>query len=308
MEQSMMITDIFKEEARTFSFEFFPPKNEISAVEMGINLGQLKKLDPSFVSVTYGAGGSTQERTFKLVDFIQNKLKITTMAHYTCVNASKKKVEKDFDDLYSINIENLMLLRGDTPQGKDNFEPSSEEFCYGSDLVAFAKSRNRFSIGAGAYPEKHIECQSLEKDIENLKKKVDAGADFLVTQMFFDNRYYFDFLEKTLKAGIKCRIIPGIMPLTNYENIKRFAENVGAKIPEHVHKQFAPYLNDSDKVYEIAVDVATKQAKDLLEKGAPGLHIYTLNKSRAAVEIYESLSNNFKDIKHRYESSFSPHV
>lgn len=304
----MKITDIFKEEARTFSFEFFPPKDEISAVEMGINLGQLKKLDPSFVSVTYGAGGNTQERTFKLVDFIQNTLKMTTMAHYTCVNASKDKVQQDLDELYGINIENLMLLRGDPPQGQDNFVPSSEDFRYGSDLVAFASKQNRFCIGAGAYPEKHIEANSMEEDIQNLKKKVEAGAEFLVTQMFFDNDYYFNFLKKAWNAGIRCRIIPGIIPITNYKQIKKFADMTGANIPQHIIDKMEPHQDNMDKIYEIGVDLAKEQARDLLSKGAPGLHLYTLNKSRAAVEIYEALSRDFPDIKHRYEGSFTPHI
>jgi methylenetetrahydrofolate reductase (NADPH) len=304
----MKITDIFKDEERTFSFEFFPPKDEISAVEMGINLGHLKKLNPSFVSVTYGAGGTTQERTFKLVDFIQNKLEITTMAHYTCVNASEEKVKKDLDELYKINIENLMLLRGDPPKGATNFIPSDEHFRYGSDLVAFAAKQNRFCIGAGAYPEKHVEASNMAQDIDNLKKKVNAGAEFLITQMFFDNNYYYEFIERAQKAGISCRIIPGLIPINNFKQIKKFADLSGAKIPGEIVKKLQPYQNDPGKVSEIGVEIAINQAKDLLAKGAPGLHIYTLNKSRAAAQIYESLSNDFGDIKHRYENSFTPHI
>jgi len=186
----MKITDIFKSHSRTYSFEFFPPKDEISAVDFGINVGQLLKLNPSFVSVTYGAGGSTQERTFALVDFLQNKIGLNTMAHYTCVNASKAKVEADLAYLKGIGIDNLMLLRGDPPKGEGQFIPHPEGFLFASELIAFAKSKQDICAGGATYVEKHPEAQNIDKDLQNLKLKVDAGADFLLTQLFFDNTKY----------------------------------------------------------------------------------------------------------------------
>ena len=211
----MKITDIFKQQPRTFSFEFFPPKDEISAVDFGINVGQLMKLNPSFVSVTYGAGGSSQERTFALVGYLQQKIGLQTMAHYTCVGASKEKIIADIQFLQTMGIENLMLLRGDPPKDAVAFEPHPGGFAYAGDMVAFIRAAGfDFCIGGGAYPEKHRESASMAEDIAHLKKKIDAGASFLLTQLFFDNAGYFRFVEQCRTAGIDCRIIPGILPKT----------------------------------------------------------------------------------------------
>lgn len=285
----MKITDIFKTQERTYSFEFFPPKDEISAVDFGINIGQLMRLTPSFVTVTYGAGGSTHERTFALVDFLQNKIGINTMAHYTCVDASRDKVAADLDHLIKIGIDNLMLLRGDPPKGQGAFVPHPEGFAYGSELIAFAKSRYDFCAGGGAYPERHPEAVSLDADLQNLKRKVDAGVDFLITQLFFVNESYFNFVRKAREIGINCRIVPGIIPITSFGQIKRFGQMSGSLIPEELVRQMEAYQNDPEKIYQIGMDYAIRQCRDLLVMGAPGIHFYTLNKSRATVEIFETL-------------------
>jgi methylenetetrahydrofolate reductase (NADPH) len=285
----MKITDIFKAHSRTYSFEFFPPKDEISAVDFGINVGQLLKLNPSFVSVTYGAGGSTQERTFALVDYIQNRIGLNTMAHYTCVNASRVKVEADITYLKNLGIDNLMLLRGDPPKGEGKFVAHPEGFGYASELISFVKNKFDICAGGATYVEKHPEAQNLNDDIQNLKKKVDAGADFLLTQLFFDNSKYFEFIRTTENAGIHCRIIPGIIPITAYNQIKRFTQMSGANIPEAIIDKMNSYQNNPDKIYQIGMDFAIQQCRDLLIMGAPGLHFYTLNKSRATIEIFETL-------------------
>ncbi|HEX3008303.1 MAG TPA: methylenetetrahydrofolate reductase [NAD(P)H] [Bacteroidales bacterium] len=285
----MKITELFKTQQRTYSFEFFPPKDEISAVDFGINVGQLAKLNPSFITVTYGAGGSNQERTFALVDFLQNKIGLNTMAHYTCVNAPKSKIEEDLKTLSDLKIHNVMLLRGDPPKGQGTFVAHSEGFAYASDLVAFTKQRFDFCIGSAAYPEKHPEAASLDTDILHLKKKVDAGADFLVTQLFFRNDQYFEFRNKAKKAGICCRIIPGIIPLTAYQQIKRFTQMSGGLLPDSLLESMESYKDNPAKIYQIGMDYAIQQCRDLLIMGAPGIHFYTLNKSRATVEIFETL-------------------
>ena len=285
----MKISDIFKTQPRTFSFEFFPPKDEIAAVDFGINVGQLLRLSPSFVSVTYGAGGSTQERTFALVDYLQNKIGLTTMAHYTCVNASKSKIMDDMKTLQSLNIENAMLLRGDPPKGQENFTAHPEGFAYGSDLVKFVKGNFDFCMGGGAYPEKHPEAANQTTDLQNLKRKVDAGVDFLLTQMFFINEHYFNFVKEAHNIGVNCRIIPGIIPITSYGQIKRFGSMSGGTIPQGLIDQMEPYKDNADKIYQIGMDYAINQCRDLLMMGAPGLHFYTLNKSRATIEIFEAL-------------------
>ena len=293
----MKITDIFQKQIRTFSFEFFPPKDEISAVDFGINVGRLIKMNPDFVSVTYGAGGSTQERTFTLVDYLQNKIGLTTVAHYTCVDASKQKVQKDLEYLSSINIENLMLLRGDPPKESVKFVTHPNGFSYAFELVQFAKTIACFAIGGGCYPEKHPEAENSETDIQNLKKKIDAGADYLLTQLFFNNTHYFNFIDKLRGLNINNRVIPGIIPLTNYNQIQRFTRMSGTVVPLELLELVEKYKNSSSKIYQIGIDYAIAQCDELLAKGAPGIHFYTLNKSRAAIEIFETIKQRGWGVK-----------
>jgi methylenetetrahydrofolate reductase (NADPH) len=287
----MKLTDIFRESVKTYSFEFYPPRDEISAVDFGINVGQLMRLSPSFVSVTYGAGGSNQNRTFELVDYLKNKVGINTVAHYTCVNTSRDRALKDLSELRSRGLQNFMLLRGD-PQ-KDSggaYIPAKDGFGHASELVAFA--REHFAdccIVAGCYPEVHPEAPHAFADIRHLKEKVDAGCDFLVTQFFFDNAHYFDFVRRAREEGISCRIIPGIIPLTHYSQLERFVKLSNTSIPSFFAEQLEVYKNDPKSVYKAGMDFAIKQCRDLLMMGAPGLHFYTLNKSRATVEIYQTL-------------------
>ena len=285
----MKIIDIFLSQEKTFSFEFFPPKDEISAVDFGINVGRLMKLSPSFVTVTYGAGGSNQERTFALVEFLQNTIGLTTVAHYTCVNATKERVKKDLDYLNERGIQNLMLLRGDPPSGQDKFVPIVGGFRYASDLIAFVDEHYDFCKAGAAYVDKHPEAPSLKDDIHNLKEKVTAGADFLITQLFFQNEHYFNFVKLAKKAGINCRIIPGIIPITSYKQIERFTNMSAASIPKGLITKLEANKDDPEKTYQIGVEFTINQCRELLRRGAPGLHFYTLNKSRAAVEIFESL-------------------
>ncbi|MBN1414767.1 MAG: methylenetetrahydrofolate reductase [NAD(P)H] [Bacteroidales bacterium] len=285
----MKITDLFTRKKRTFSFEFFPPRDEISAVDFGINVGQLMKLDPSFVSVTYGAGGSTQERTFALVNYLHNKIGLTTMAHYTCVNATHDKVTADINQLRNNGIENLMLLRGDPPVGSNVFFNRDTSFQHASDLISVAKTIYPFSVGAAAYVEKHPEASSLKEDIQNLYIKYKAGTDFLVTQLFFNNEAYFNYVTMAREAGITCRIIPGIIPITSSKQIQKFMEMTGAQVPETLADKIKANANKPDKIYQIGLDFAIEQCIQLLEWGAPGIHFYTLNKSRATIEIYETL-------------------
>ncbi len=285
----MKITDIFTASEHTFSFEFYPPKDEISAVDFGINVGQLLKLDPSFVSVTYGAGGSSQERTFTLVDYLQNKIGLNTMAHYTCVGSSKEKIAGDMEYLHQIGIENVMLLRGDPPKGSEIFLAPVNGFRYASDLISFVRNLFAFSIGAAANPEMHPEAPDMETYLKNLKVKYEAGTNFLITQLFFNNEAYFRFVENARRTGITCRIIPGIIPITGYKQIQRFVDMTATSFPPELLEKLETYRDDADRIYQIGVDHAIRQCIDLLKQGAPGIHFYTLNKSRAAVEVFESL-------------------
>jgi methylenetetrahydrofolate reductase (NADPH) len=291
----MKITDIFSVSERTFSFEFYPPKDEISAVDFGIHVGQLLKLNPSFVSVTYGAGGSTQERTFNLVDYLFNRIGLNTMAHYTCVGSSRDKVISDMKYLEQIGIDNVMLLRGDPPKGSEKFMANKNGFSYANELIQFVKLLDcTFSIGAAANPEKHPEAPDMEDYLAKLKGKCDAGANFLITQLFFDNNAYYHFVEKARKIGITCRIIPGIIPLTSYKQIKRFVDMASTSFPQDLLKKMEVYSHDEEKSYQVGVNHSIKQCIDLLEHGAPGIHFYTLNKSRAAVDVFESLPRTMR--------------
>lgn len=247
------------------------------------------KLSPSFISVTYGAGGSTQDASFNLIDYINNKIGLVTMAHYTCVNATKEKVAQDLEYFKEINIENLILLRGDPPKGEKTFNNHGGDFNYASDLIEFVAEQKQFCIAAAGYPEAHPESPSLDEDIKKLKYKVDKGAHFIVTQLFFDNKYYFDFVSRAKKAGINVPIVPGIMPITNFKQIKKFTQMCGSKIPQELIDKLEPHQDDLTKTYEIGVEYSIDQCRELLAKGAPGLHFYTLNKSRATVDIYSSI-------------------
>lgn len=293
----MKISEVFKKQRKTFSFEFFPSKDYTSTMALGINIGQLIRLEPSFISVTYGAGGSTQSMSFDLLDYLQNKVGFTSMAHYTCVNTKKDTIVEHLNWLYEHNIKNLMLLRGDPPKGQERYIYDNEDgFNHANDLVKYVNTEDRFSIGVAGYPEKHPEAANIDEDIAYLKMKVDSGADFVVTQMFFDNNYYFEYVKKVRLAGINCRIIPGIMPITNYKQIKRFAEISGSDIPQRLVEAFEPYQDDVDKMYQIGIDIAVLQCRQLLEGGADGLHFYTLNKSNATIDIYESIPFDLKDL------------
>ena len=276
---------------RTFSFEFFPPKDEIAAVDFGINIGRLLRLSPSFVTVTYGAGGSSRERTFALVEYLQNKVGLKTMAHYTCVESSREKVKADLATLHAMGINRLMLLRGDPQKDTGRFMPPKDGFAYASEIIAFTRALygSAFSIGGGAYPEKHPEAASEEEDIQNLKKKVDAGCDFLITQFFFDNSRYFDFITRARAAGITCPIIPGILPITHYNQLARFVRISGAHLPDELLRELEAHKEFPQRIAQIGRDYAIAQCRDLLVTGAPGIHFYTLNKSRATVEIFERL-------------------
>ena len=285
----MKISDLFLSQDKTFSFEFFPPHDEISAVDFGINVGRLMKLSPSFVTVTYGAGGSTQERTFALVNYLQNKIGLTTAAHYTCVNATRERIKNDLDTLVKNGIQNLMILRGDPPKGQSRFIPNTDGFRYASELIEYVDRHYDFCKAGAAYVEKHPEALSIEEDILNLKTKVNAGADFLITQLFFINKHYFNFIKRVRKEGITCRIIPGIIPITSYHQIERFTKMTEAKIPVDLSYEIEAHKKNPEKMYETGVAYTIKQCRELLAKGAPGIHFYTLNKSRAAVEIFESL-------------------
>ncbi len=284
------ISDRLNKKQPLFSFEFFPPKNSEGEAQLMRTIEELKSLEPDFVSVTYGAGGSTREKTREWVRSIQEQYAVPAMAHLTCVGSGRAEIQGILEDLYSDGIRNIMALRGDPPKGQTSFEPVPDGFRYANELIAFIRSTGLdFCLGAAAYPEVHGEAPSAEEDLQNLKRKVDAGVDFLVTQLFFDNSKYFSFVEKARAAGIGVPIIPGIMPITAFRQIERFTAMAGCHIPDSLVKGLDELQNDTAALLEFSLAFTQKQCEELIAGGAPGIHFYTLNQSRASAMILERL-------------------
>jgi methylenetetrahydrofolate reductase (NADPH) len=283
------ITDRLRARAPFFSFEFFPPQTDAGIASLFATLAALKPLDPAFVSITYGAGGSTRKRTVEFAQRIKHELGIEVLAHMTCSGASVDELRAVFKELEAGGIENVLALRGDPPKGSDTFVAHDDGFRYASDLVAMLEREFDFCIGAAAYPEKHPEATSLHADLDALERKVNAGARFLITQLFFDNRLYFDFVARVRARGITVPILPGIMPITNYDQIDRFTKSCGATIPAGLRSELEARRNEPEAVAELGVAYATLQCVELLDGGAPGIHFYTLNKSPATRAVVSAL-------------------
>jgi methylenetetrahydrofolate reductase (NADPH) len=275
-----------------FSFEFFPPRTDDGVRALFDTVEALRPLGPAYVSVTYGAGGSSRQRTLELVKRLKRESEVEAMAHVTCVGASRDELAALLDELAAAGIQNVLALRGDPPRGERTFVPHRDGFAHASDLVAFVRSRPerwRFCVGAAAYPEGHVETRDLGQDLRNLKTKVDAGADFLVTQLFFDNPRYFGFVDRARAAGIEVPIVPGIMPFTNVEQVERFTAMCGASIPPPLRAAMEVRREDPESARELGVAYASLQCADLLRRGAPGVHFYTLNRSTSTRAILAAL-------------------
>lgn len=289
----MRISSFYQTGRPAISFEFFPPKTPEGEQKLYASAAELKELKPSFVSVTYGAMGNTQANTLRVVTEIQNRIGIETAAHLTCVAHSRGEIAGILGKLAEAHIENIVALRGDPPQGETEFRPAPDGFRYASELVSFIRSHRvygqAFDLVVAGYPEGHPECRDLEKDLEHLKIKVDSGADAINTQLFFDNRDYFQFVERARKAGIKIPIVPGIMPVTYGPQIEKFSRMCGAKIPREIREAIEKFGDDQTSILRFGIDYAIRQCRGLLAEGAPGLHFYTLNQSRATREIYTHL-------------------
>ena len=285
----MKITDIFKSKKQTFSFEFFPPKTEKGMSNLLKTIGELKKFHPDYVSITYGAMGSTQEKTISIADQIQNKIGLTAMSHLTCVGASAEQIGEILDTLQNLGIKNIMALRGDPPQGEDKFVYTPGGYNHATNLIQSIKGNGNFCIGAAGYPEGHVEARDLGSDLKYLKMKMDMGAEFIVTQLFLDNSYFYRFRDRAQDKGINLRLIPGVMPVTNWHQITKFSDMCGCTIPINLKEKLFPVRDDKEEISRIGIEYAINQCRDLLKNGAPGLHFYTLNKSKATRQIFEAL-------------------
>ena len=285
----MRIDNLIASRRPCISFEFFPPKTREGVEKLYETVAKLKEHDPAFVSVTYGAGGSTRDRTIEITKRIKNELGIEAMAHFTCVGATRDELHEVLDEMREAQFENVLALRGDPPQGEQKFTQTPGGLAYASDLAALISQSYDFCVGGACFPEGHLESPDLETDMYVLHKKIAAGARFLITQLFFDNGLYFDFVARARADGINVPIVPGIMPITNYEQIKRFTSMCGASIPESLMAELDLRAGDPEAIAELGVAYATLQCHDLLARGAPGIHFYTLNRSPATSAVVSAL-------------------
>lgn len=285
----MRICDCFGKGEPVFSFEFFPPKTEEGLRNLYRTVEELAELKPSFVSVTYGAGGSTRELTVELTERIKKEIGVEAMAHLTCVGHSSAELASILDRLKEAGIENVLALRGDPPKGETQFVRAADGFGYAQELVRFIRSGWDFCLSGGAYPEVHPDTSDADRDLLHLKQKVDAGTDFLVSQLFFEPETYFRFVERARAAGIEVPIVPGIMPVTNVAQLERFTQMCGARIPQALRDRLERVRDDEQAVIATGIEWATDQCRALLAGGAPGIHFYTLNRSLSSRMVYLNL-------------------
>lgn len=284
----MKIGDIIQARGSSLSFEFFPPKDAAAEARLFQTITNLKGYEPTFVSVTYGAGGGTLRNTRKVIMRIKGETSLTPMPHLTCVEQSEKDLDNILKDYKSHGIENVLALRGDPPKGTPEFVAHPDGFCYAIDLVRLVVMVGGYSIGVAVYPEGHTEAPDLETDMYYTKQKINAGADFAITQMFFDNRFFYNFMEWAGKTGITIPIIPGIMPITDIEKIKRFSKMTGATLPRSIVEPMEKAAS-AEEAQKLGMEFATKQCEDLRQNGVKYFHFYTLNQSQTVTEILTNL-------------------
>lgn len=284
----MLISNLLAEKSPTLSFEFFPPKDDIGFWDLYKTIESLKPLEPTYVSVTYGTGGSTRLKTLDLVARIKSDIGIESVAHLTCSGASRADLGRTVDELKNRGIENILALRGDPPEGEQAFVRSEGGFAHANELAAFIRERHpTLCIGGACYPECHPEASDPDTDLGYLKQKVDAGVDFLISQLFFDNQAFFSFRDRARRAGIDVPIIAGIMPILSVRQVKRFTNMCGVTIPQPLLKRIEAVEDDSEAVRHIGMYHSTQQCFELLQQGVAGIHFYTLNRSTATRAIYQ---------------------
>ncbi|GIW47328.1 MAG: methylenetetrahydrofolate reductase [Deltaproteobacteria bacterium] len=294
----MRFPDFFKCAKRPIiSFEIFPPKTEKALENLLQVIPELIELSPDYITVTYGAMGSTREKTLEIASLIKQHYNMETACHLTCVGASQREIDNILIRIYKAGIQNIVALRGDPPRGERNFNAPADGYSYAYQLVehirrferTFIGQENFFGIAVAGYPEKHIEAPSLEEDILHLKRKVEAGADIVITQLFFNNEFYFNFVTKAKASNISVPIIPGLMPIVSVRQIKRITSMCGATIPPSLQEELEEAIDDDEKASEIGIRQCIKQARELLESGVPGLHFYVLNKSQHISRIMSAI-------------------
>jgi methylenetetrahydrofolate reductase (NADPH) len=282
----MRISELYGRGRPVYSFEFFPPRTDEGFASLYRTVAELKRLDPDFVSVTWGAGGSTRRKTVEIVIRIQQDIGITAMAHLSCIGSTPDQLGKTLDRLGAAGVENVLALGGDRPP---DYQAPPGAFTYANELAGFIRSRWDFCLGGACYPETHPAAPSPEVDLANLVRKLDAGVDFLITQLFFDNADYFAFVKRAREAGVEVPIVPGIMPIISAASIRRITSLCGAQVPAELERALSDVEHDDALTLQVGVEWATQQCRELLASGVPGIHFYTLNKSPATRSIFQSL-------------------
>ena len=295
----MKFLEFYKDkEGPVISFEIFPPKTSSGLERLKITLNELVALSPDFITVTYGAMGTTRDKTLEIANYIKNQLKIETACHLTCVGSSRNEIDSILTTIDEYGINNIVALRGDPPKGDSRFKPSEDGFLHANELVQhirrFEKEKNysndsKFGIAIAGYPEKHLEAPSFDLDLKNLKRKVDAGANIIITQLFFDNNHYFGFVERVRSAGIDIPVVPGLMPILSAKQIRKITTMCGSTIPDSLINKLNNASGNDAYAEEIGISHCVEQSKGLLENGAPGIHFYVLNKSYHIKRILNSV-------------------
>ncbi len=283
-----MLQNMF-DNKKSISFEIFPPKKDGAFDTVFETLDALGKLNPDFISVTYGAGGSRSGETIQIASYIQNKLGIDAMAHVTCVGSRKEQLLKVCEALKENHIEHILALRGDRPRDMSDEQFLSRDFAHASDMMSFIREHTDLHMAGACYPEKHFEAFSMESDLNNLRRKQEAGAEFFISQLFFDNDFYYSFLEKAAKKGITVPICAGIMPITSAKQIGTTITLAGSSVPKALADILATYGDNPEEMRKAGIDYAIRQIRDLQENGVGDIHIYTMNKPKMATEIMNAI-------------------
>ncbi len=281
----MRIIDLYRHHAPVFSIEIFPPKTEEGVISLQEKLSIFQKYAPDFISVTYGAGGGTRHNTHALASFIKNKLSVEAMAHLTCVSHTQEEIREVINHLAQVNIENLMVLRGDPPRGEAHFKKPENGFAHACELITAVKQRGDFGIGAAGYPEGHPETPDPDEHFEHFLLKIEAGAEFIVTQFFLDNDFFLRWRDRVRARGVSIPLVAGVMPALSASQITRFAEMCQCFVPRRLIDKLRNHESDSAAMYQVGLDFAREQIEGLIKEGVDGIHLYALNRSKAVEQL-----------------------
>jgi len=286
----MKVTEMWKNKQATVSFEFFPARNAEAAEKLDRVIDQLTVMEPDFISVTFGAGGSTREGSRQLIATLKNDLKLEVMAYFAGYGLGPDDIQAVLDSYRDLGVDNVLVVRGDPPHGQPDFKPHAASLAHASDMLEFIRPRYHFCLGAAGYPEGHIEAESKEKDLEFLKLKVDKGAEYIITNYFYDNRYYFDFVDNCRRLGLKVPIVAGIMPIFSLKMMANLAKLCGSSISADLRQKLAALPEgDIPALLKFGIDFAFEQCKELIGAGVPGLHFYTMDRSQSTIGVVARL-------------------